>query len=146
VIIYTWQKYGQLLRKEVLNGVVINNCELMVISSKSNNEDQKYDEQNIYENRKEAFDRCLHDIFLGMDSDVILRFGVVSILFEMIKHHDVVIWPEKHNFFGIKKSIIEKYPFDVLDKTKCSLCQYFDMLRENNVDVYTVDLEPLKEI
>jgi len=122
----------------------------MVISSKSPYENLKVDENNVHQNRMEAFARFIagkDKIFVGMDSDVVLWPGVVEELVGLLEKHDVVIWPDKHNLFAVQRTIIEKFPLDEkINNGKCSLCNYFELLKKAGVDVYTaMDCEPVHD-
>jgi len=125
--IHTVCKYGECLSPEVLDGVVKNNCHLMVISSCSDND--KKDRKNICRNWRTAMAYCNEDVFIGMDSDIVLAENNVLELVKNITDNNIdFAWiavnpGNSHGIWAVSKKIIDKVPFEIIEND-CPICNW----------------------
>jgi hypothetical protein len=165
--IYIPLKDGQTLSKEVMQGLLDNNCVPAPITTKG---EKAFKETNKNNNILRAIEQCQElkeDYFILMDSDVILSEGIIFEVFEddiNMNKSIISIATDRssHGLTFFKKNAIHKFEAYIRKRQRtilqendnydnCSLCIYLDsnpniMLENENVkETERVDEEQLKE-
>lgn len=114
---------------EVLEGVIRNNCILMPITSNADGA-KRY---NMYLNWVEAFDYIKDDLFIGLDSDVILTEGVIDKLVGEMDVYDLVVCgaPRGHGLWCVKTEIINKIPMIYYEDNRCPTHYWFNEIKKD---------------
>lgn len=142
-------KFGHAIDKEVLSGVILNNCNLKVFSSESYDREH-FDRRNIFFNWKHALKNNTDNYFIGMDSDIVLKDTSVAELFLNIKDNDMICFPVKdrkisHGIWIVKKEIIEKVPFEFKEGT-CPLCNWITAINNKGYKAVRIESHEVGEI
>jgi hypothetical protein len=82
---------GEEIKPEVLEGIIKNNCSLYPFTS----ELKEHRRINMVNNWNRAFELNKEEIFIGMDSDVILEDGIIEELLKNLEGYDMVTAPTK---------------------------------------------------
>ena len=139
MIIYTVCRYGECISPEVLQGVVDTGCQLMVFSSWT--PEHGKDRTNICDNWKTAMRFFEDEIFIGMDSDIVLRHESVMVLLKALKAADFVFIATNpgntHGLWGIRRTAMEKVPFEYYTDD-CPICHWRMKLQEKGMIVERV--------
>lgn len=133
--LYTVLRTGEVLKVEVFRGLCEGNYDLIPIISEG---DTKY--INMARNWDTAFKLCKENIFIGMDSDVILEKGIIEKMTAMLKDF---IWVQtkpgectkpQHGLFAFKKSLLEKVLFEITD-VECPMCLWIRKIKEAGFNI-----------
>lgn len=127
MVIHIVSKYGECYHPKVIIGLAKVGCHVMNISSESKDCKHGLDRRNIYENWKNAMKYFDGDVFIGMDSDVVLREGNVEKLIKKLKDASFAYYPtdikNTHGLWVVKKKVIEKVPFKFSGEI-CPICSW----------------------
>lgn len=130
--IYTPLKTGQHIHSDVLAGVALNNCDLIPVTNDNGN-DKGNDWQHIIDTWNKCFKLCMTEVFIGMDSDVILELNCIDELLKGLEDSEISLLncrPAKegkwfpHDVFAIRKKSIEENPLVFINNTVCGLCEW----------------------
>ena len=135
MLIYTCLANGQILKNEVLEGIIRNDCDLMAITS--SNGEKTHSERNKSDNILEILKHFDDDYFIFMDSDVVMcDKNTIAKISQALKYNAVVTIPTKachtkHNFpeimphaiIGIQKRMIETLKY-FLHQEGCAYCEF----------------------
>lgn len=123
-MIITVLKNGQLLMKEVLEGIARNNENLLVITS-HREKGMRPANENKEQNIREALQYIKSD-FMFIDSDVILKEGIIEKVKEALKNFSIVVaqtYKSKHGLTAIRKGLLLKFK-EYLTGKECAFCKF----------------------
>jgi hypothetical protein len=130
--IHTILANGQFLHPLVMAGAIENNAAIVPITG-DKHMSKRIDEKCVAENWRKAISTCRDNVFIGMDSDVILTKGCVSYLIDSLILHKVEMANiesirdtyRKHGIWAVKMSYARYEQPKFQDYDHCPLCLYF---------------------
>lgn len=152
-------KTGQCLMMEVMEGLVLNDCCEMAVTSYTDSI-KKCSRENMARNWIELHSYRRKDVvekvIIGMDSDVVLEEGVISDLLSPLKKgYDVSLYPTQegefnlfqpiqHGLWAVKMEIVIQIPLVELGG-KCSMCAWIRNIQSYGFKATYASIKPLKE-
>lgn len=126
-IIHTILSHGECLMPQVLEGILNQSVPCCLMPITSTRDWNNHRRKNMIENWRESFHYSDGDIYIGMDSDVVLKdTRAIEVLLERIKNNDIVMIASKtnhqasyHGFFAVRKNNFLEFE-EVYDK--CPIC------------------------
>lgn len=126
-IVFIPMRLGQVLEKEVLQGLIINNCAAAPMVSFTDRHG-RVDRENMAKNINAGFSFA-EEYYLHMDSDVVLTPGIINTLITEARNFDLVIYRtgtngQRHGLWMVKKKIVDTIPLTFESQAVCPVCTW----------------------
>jgi len=123
-LIHVICKYGESIPPEVVKGIADTSHSVMVISSPA--KEGGLDRANIHLNWTTAMKYFDGDVFFGMDSDIVIKYGsTIALSLAMIEADFAFIATgpsNTHGIWAVKRRVIDAVPMRQTDT--CPICEW----------------------
>lgn len=151
IAVHSIHKYGEGLSPEVMEGLAVNGCSLVAVSSEKEHGESA--RRNRWKNWTNAIKHASYHkgVFFGMDSDIVLVPCAPDIALSTIKDYDIIIWKTSknnmsHGFWGVKKKVVESIPMYWSGDNFCPICSWFAAATAAGYKITYIDDPVLKHL
>jgi len=155
MITYMPMRAGQVLHHEVCLGLILNNCLPAPCAAYYKIGNRNEVRENIQTNWNAAFMAFIDsssEVFMGMDSDIVLEDGVLDRMYQNLGENDIVTYPVvqnkkcQHGIFLAKRMVIGLNHRMYSPITKCPVCEWMNKFSTMSVKIFHMNDVPMREI